>query len=203
MLVQSDRANGWMETTPGWHHLGGEGRRTHAPSGRAGAVTERKPTAVSWRSWIEHQIEQGREGGAFDDLEGHGQPIPDLDRPHDDLWWLKAKLQREEIVVTPPSLAIRIERDAVLAAVRAAESEAEVRARINTLNDKIRVLNRSATWGPPTSVAPLDIETIVERWRADRPSPGPPTAGEFRPSDDTVSQPSKRWPLRWSLRREQ
>lgn len=138
-------------------------------------VTERKPAGASWRSWIEHEIEAGRERGAFDDLEGHGQPIPDIDRPHDDLWWVKAKLRREEVAVTPPAIAIRLERDAVLEAVEAATSATQVRAMLESLNTKIRELNRSVTWGPPTSVAPLDIDEILERWQADRPGAPPPT----------------------------
>jgi len=161
-------------------------------------VTERTPSAASWRSWVEHQIEQGREQGAFDDLDGHGRPIGGLDHPHDDPWWLKAKLRREEAVVTPPSRAIRVERDAVLASLDAGESEHEVHVSIEALNDKIRALNRTVTWGPPTSVAPLDVDDVIERWRAGRPA----TAPEDETSADApASTTEPRGLLRWRRRR--
>jgi len=139
-------------------------------------VTERKPPGATWESWIERQIEDGRRDGAFDDLPGHGRPIEDLDRPHDELWWVKAKLQREEVLVTPPTIAIRTDRDTVLERAMAASDEAEVRRLIEQLNDRIREVNRSATWGPPSTVAPLDVEGIVERWRATAPPAATPTA---------------------------
>jgi hypothetical protein len=138
-------------------------------------VTERKPPGASWESWIERQIEEGRRGGAFDDLPGHGRPINDLDRPHDELWWVKAKLQREDVAVTPPTIAIRTERDDAIAAAMSAASEAEVRELIGRLNERIREVNRFVTWGPPSSVAPLDVDVLVDRWHvANPPQPSVP-----------------------------
>lgn len=148
-------------------------------------MTERKPPGATWESWIERQIEEGRRSGAFDDLPGEGRPIDDLDRPHDDLWWVKAKMQREDVAVTPPTIAIRTERDAVVEEAMSASSETEVRKLIERLNERIREVNRFVTWGPPSSVAPLEPETIVERWRqanAHAPSapPEPPAPATSR-----------------------
>lgn len=133
------------------------------------AMTDRKPPGVSWESWIDRQIVEGSKNGVFDELEGRGRPIRDLDRPHDDDWWIRAKLAREDVAVTPPTIAIRQDRDASLERALAALDEAAVRAIIEDLNDRIRAVNRSATWGPPSSVAPLDVDSIVERWRTARP----------------------------------
>lgn len=154
-------------------------------------MTERKPPGASWESWIERQIEDGRRDGAFDDLPGHGRPIDDLDRPHDDLWWVKAKLQREDVLVTPPTIAIRRDRDAVLDDAMSAPDEATVRQMVDQLNDRIREVNRSATWGPPSSVAPLDVDVIVTRWRETASPPPPPTTG---PTERVEPQP---WWRRW------
>ena len=137
-------------------------------------VTERKPRGASWESWIERQIDDGRKSGAFDNLDGHGKPIDSLDQPHDELWCVKAKLQREDVIVTPPTIAIRAERDRVLAEAMHAPDETTVRSMIADLNEQIRDVNRFATWGPPSSVAPLDVEPIIDRWRADgTPAPRP------------------------------
>ena len=70
-------------------------------------MTERKPTGVSWESWTERQIEQGRRAGLFEGLDGAGRPIEGLDGPHDEEWWVKAKLRREEIAYLPPTIAVR------------------------------------------------------------------------------------------------
>ena len=68
-------------------------------------MTERKPFGVSWETWIDRQIREGMERGDFDHLPGHGQPIRGLDRPDDELWWVREKLRREGVSFLPPTLA--------------------------------------------------------------------------------------------------
>ena len=65
-------------------------------------MTERKPFGVTWETWIDRQVREGMERGEFDGLPGHGQPIADVDRPRDELWWVKQKLAREGVLVPPP-----------------------------------------------------------------------------------------------------
>jgi hypothetical protein len=132
-------------------------------------VTERKPPGVSWESWTEKQIEEGRRAGLFDGLEGQGKPIDGLDGAHDEEWWIKAKLRREEIDYLPPTIAIRGERDAVVAAALAAGDEDEVRRLIEQINERIRYVNSHTVAGPPSTVWVVDIEAILERWRAANP----------------------------------
>jgi len=134
-------------------------------------VTERKPPGVSWETWIDRQIREGMERGDFDDLPGHGKPIADVDRPHDELWWVRNKLQREGVSYLPPTLALRKDVEDAQAAIESAGSEAEVRAIVIDVNERIRAVNRQATAGPPSNLVPLDVEAAVERWRtAQRPS---------------------------------
>ena len=40
-----------------------------------------------------------------------------------------------------------------------------MRARVTALNAEIARVNATATQGPPTRLAPLDVEAIVEQWR--------------------------------------
>ena len=134
-------------------------------------MTERKPPGVSWETWIDRQIREGMERGDFDDLPGHGKPIADVDRPHDELWWVRNKLQREGVSYLPPTLALRKDVEDAQAAIESAGSEAEVRAIVIDVNERIRAVNRQATAGPPSNLVPLDVEAAVERWRtAQRPS---------------------------------
>ena len=39
-------------------------------------MTERKPVNLSFTSWIDQQIDEASQRGAFDDLPGAGQPLP-------------------------------------------------------------------------------------------------------------------------------
>jgi hypothetical protein len=132
-------------------------------------VSERKPPGVSWESWTEKQIEEGRRAGLFDGLQGQGKPIEGLDGAHDEEWWIKAKLRREEIEYLPPTIAIRGERDAAVAAALAAADECEVRQILEQVNDRIRYVNSHTVAGPPSTVWVVDIEAILERWRAAQP----------------------------------
>jgi hypothetical protein len=133
-------------------------------------MTERKPTGLSWESWTEKQIEQGRRDGLFDGLDGQGRPIAGLDGTRDEDWWVKAKLRREEIDYLPPTLAIRGERDAAVAAALDAADEAEARRLIEQINERIRYLNSHTVSGPPSTVWVVDIEPILEQWHAGHPS---------------------------------
>jgi hypothetical protein len=131
-------------------------------------MTERKPPGVTWETWIDRQVRRGMEEGAFDDLPGHGKPIEGLDRPRDELWWVRDKLRREGLSYLPPTLALRKDVEDARAAIDAAAKETDVRQIITEINERIRAANRMATSGPPSNLMPLDEEATVERWRATR-----------------------------------
>lgn len=133
-------------------------------------MTERKPTGVSWESWIDKQIREAMDRGDFDDLPGKGKPLPDIDRPRDDMWWVRRKLRDEDISVLPPSMQVRNDLDDARRRIAATDDEATVRAIVAEINEKIRDVNRSVVSGPPTSLMPLDVEIVVERWRSERSS---------------------------------
>ncbi len=86
-----------------------------APTGYRRHMTERKPPGVGFETWVERQIREATERGAFDDLPGAGRPIPDLDKPHDELWWVKQKLRRENFSYLPPTIALRKQAEEALA----------------------------------------------------------------------------------------
>ena len=79
-------------------------------------------------------------------------------------------MKREGLSDVPPALAIRQEAEAVLAAVARETDERLVRERLEALNARIRKLNRTHAAGPCTTLAPLDVEAVVLRWRAGRRS---------------------------------
>ena len=131
-------------------------------------MTEHKPPGLGWESWTEKQIEDGRRAGLFDGLDGEGKPIEGLDEPHDEEWWVKAKLRREKIDYLPPTIAIRGERDAAVAAALDARDDVEARRLIEQLNERIRYVNSHTVSGPPSTVWVVDVESILERRRLGR-----------------------------------
>ena len=128
-------------------------------------MTERKPPGVGFGTWVERQIRQATERGAFDNLPGAGKPIADLDKPHDEQWWVKQKLRREDFAYLPPTMALRREAEEALEAASRAASEAEVRRIVADINRKIVEGNRKAASGPPLNLMPFDVERVVGAWR--------------------------------------
>jgi hypothetical protein len=131
-------------------------------------VSGRKPPGASWESWVERQIREGIERGDFDGLPGEGRPIADLDKPRDELWWVRQKLKREEVSFLPPTLQIRKEREDALAKIAAATTETAVRDIVQDINARIRRVNSMATSGPPSTAVVLDLDDVLARWRAER-----------------------------------
>jgi hypothetical protein len=131
-------------------------------------VTEKKPPGVSWESWVESQIRESMERGEFADLPGAGKPLPTIEQPADEMWWVREKLRRENVSFLPPTLAIRKELEDALDRVSRADSEAAVRSIVMGINERIVQINSRATSGPPSSVMPLDVEEVLEKWRAAR-----------------------------------
>ena len=133
----------------------------------------RRRLGPNWETAVERSIREAVDRGEFADLPGIGSPIDALAGPRDELWWVKDKLRRENIEVVPPSLAVRRDREQLLASLDAFSTEAELRAVVEELNDRIRTLNRyGAPSGPPTSLMPQDVDDVVRRWRVLRTEPG-------------------------------
>ena len=128
-------------------------------------MTERKPDSESWESFTERQIRQAQDAGEFDRLSGFGQPIPGIDQPLDEDWWLKQKLRNEQLSITPPIIEARIRREKVLSELDQLGSESVVRRKLDDLNDFIRKAHFSPTAGPAAGVLPVDIEATVADWR--------------------------------------
>jgi hypothetical protein len=137
-----------------------------AAAGEVGLMTERKPAWMTFETWIDKQIREAEERGEFDDLPGAGKPIPDIDGPADELWWVKAYLKREQLAYLPPTLLLRKEHEDTLAAIPKAPSEHAVRTAIGKLNEKISAAIRAPLAGPPLNLFPVDVEEQVRRWRA-------------------------------------
>ena len=134
-------------------------------------MTERKPPGIGFGTWVERQIREATERGEFDNLPGAGKPIADLDKPHDELWWVRQKLRREHLSWLPPTIALRKEAEEALLAASRAGSEDQLRRIVADINRKILEGNRKAASGPPLNLMPFDVERVVRNWRERRALP--------------------------------
>ena len=68
-------------------------------------MTERKPSELTFRSWIDQQIDDAARRGAFENLPGAGKPLPDRGPNADEAWlmdWVRREgLSTEEMLPTP------------------------------------------------------------------------------------------------------
>lgn len=131
-------------------------------------MTERKPTHEKWESFAERKIREAQEEGQFDKLPGFGQPIPGIDQPLDDDWWLKQKLKAEKLSVLPPILQARLDIEKTLDSLHEMTSEYAVRRKLEQLNERIRGAQFSPLEGPSSGVFPVDIDAVIAEWRAAR-----------------------------------
>ncbi len=128
-------------------------------------MTERKPVGMSFESWIDRQIREAQDRGEFDNLPGAGKPLDGLSEPHDELWWVKEKIRREEGTILPPTLQLRKDAAAAREAAARAGSEAEVRRILAEINEKIVDAIRKPQSGPPLNLMPFDVEHVVGEWQ--------------------------------------
>ncbi|HYH50686.1 MAG TPA: DUF1992 domain-containing protein [Acidimicrobiia bacterium] len=131
----------------------------------------KKPPKISWESWVERKIRESMERGEFDNLPGAGQPIADLARPYDELWWLRKKLRDEKLSIDPPTLVLRKELDETLVRIENARTEHEVRRLVETINERIVYANSHTFFGPATELSALNVERILAEWRSKRADP--------------------------------
>ena len=129
------------------------------------AMRERPPKRKVRPSGVEEQIRKAQQEGLFDDLQGKGKPLEDLDEVYDPGWWAAKLVKREELSLLPPALELRRKVERELERVRKFRHERDVRRALDKLNADIAKTNASVTSGPSTTIAKLDVDSIVERWR--------------------------------------
>lgn len=123
-------------------------------------------------SLIDKQIRLAQERGDFDDMPGAGKPLPGLDKPYDENWWLKDLLRREDLSYPlPTTLALRKEIQDLPEKAAAVRSEKTVREMVADLNGRIDEARRKPVDGPPIVLDLVDAEAVLSAWR-ERKRPG-------------------------------
>ena len=162
-------------------------------------MTERKPPEISFASWIDQQINEAAERGAFDNLPGAGKPLPRRAEADAVQAWLQDYLRREGVSgeeLLPLPLRLRKEVERLTGTVQDLRSEREVREVVTALNQRILQCRRIPE-GPPVYLPLVDEEAMVARWQDTRPRPPSPA-----PADPDANAPRSRWWHRRSRRRQ-
>lgn len=174
----------------------------------AGGVTERKPHGMSFESWVDKQIREATERGEFANLPGAGKPIPGRGEPDDELWWLKGYARREGLSteeLLPASLRLRRQIERLPQTLEGLRSERAVRDEVDKLNAQIVAWLRVPS-DPLVPLSPVDVDEVVEQWRAGRRGQGSKAAAAAGDDQDSTKTPPRarlRWWQRWRGSRRQ
>jgi hypothetical protein len=175
------------EERPTW---GRPGERPGAPRAedqlREQGVVRRPPASATARAvstWVDQQIQQAQRQGAFDNLPGAGRPLADVDTRSDPDWWVRGLIEREQLDLSgamPGPMQLRREKATFPDSLLDLPDESAVRARLQDFNERVLADRRRPVVGAtsPPVVGRVDIDEMLEVWRAARPrSPEAPAGG--------------------------
>jgi hypothetical protein len=119
---------------------------------------------------VDRAIREAQERGAFDDLPGTGKPL-NLGDSSDPDWWVRGLIQREQLDMTaalPPGVALRREIERLPQTLADVPTEAAAREIVEDLNRRVLEDRRRLTTGPTVLAPTVDVDEVIERWRAER-----------------------------------
>lgn len=145
------------------------------------------------------RIEEAERRGLFEGNPYHGKPLPGNDGRHDPDWWIKAKIEREDIRgIAPPALALRTEDAELDDHLDALAVEDDVRAVLVDFNARVKEARRQLLGGPPVVTPMRDVDAEVERWRERR---GARRAADEQAAAERAAAEAAARPRRWWRRR--
>ncbi|MFJ4223138.1 DUF1992 domain-containing protein [Microbacterium sp. NPDC089695] len=145
---------------------GAEAQETEDAGAAPGAAA-----AVDRAAYIETAIQVAIRRGEFDDLPGAGKPLEGLGTHHDPDWWIRRKIETENITgLGPPAIMLRAEDAGLGARLDALGREGDVREALEDFNRRVIEARRQLQGGPPVVTATRDVEAEVVAWRERRES---------------------------------
>lgn len=101
-------------------------------------------------AFIETAIQQAIRRGEFDNLPGAGKPLEGLGTHYDPDWWIRRKIEAENLTgLGPPALSLRVENFELDAQLDLEPSEARVREILDDFNRRVVDARRQLQGGPP------------------------------------------------------
>lgn len=140
------------------------GHREDPLEGRRRAARESGLAAMA-----ENRMREAIDRGDFENLPGAGKPLPGVDGRRDLDWWLRRRMETEQVRgAGPPALALRVEDAEMDARLDALDREASVRAVLESFNARVVEARRQLLGGPPVVTETRDVEAEVAAWRQRR-----------------------------------
>lgn len=125
----------------------------------------RGSTAAERAAFVETSIQQAIRRGEFNNLPGAGKPLPDLGTSHDPDWWIRRKIETEQLTgLGPPALTLRVEHTEMAARLDALAHESEVREAVIDFNRRVIEARRQLQGGPPVVTPTVDVDAEVAAW---------------------------------------
>jgi len=145
----------------------------------------RAPTDAERAAAAEVAIQQAMRRGDFENLPGAGKPLPGIgvDGRHDPDWWMRRKIEREQLRgIGPVAYTLRTEDAGFDEKLDALHRPGEVRAAVEDFNTRVIEARRQLLGGPPvvTQLRDPDAEVAAweqrraARWAAAEPHPAEP-----------------------------
>lgn len=129
----------------------------------------RPSTRAERAAYVENAIQQAIRRGEFDNLPGAGKPLEGLTGRHDPDWWIRRKIEREQLSgLGPPALTLRVENAELEAQLDRLHRESDVREAVEDFNRRVIEARRQLLGGPPVVTPTRDVDGEVRAWRERR-----------------------------------
>ncbi|WP_448002400.1 DnaJ family domain-containing protein [Agromyces bauzanensis] len=129
-----------------------------------------RPSTQAERSaYVENAIQQAIRRGEFDNLPGAGKPLEGLTGQYDPDWWIRRKIEREQLSgLGPPALTLRVENAQLEADLDRMHRASDVREAIEDFNRRVIEARRQLLGGPPVVTPTRDAGDEIRAWRERR-----------------------------------
>lgn len=140
---------------------------------------------------VEAAIQVAIRRGEFDDLPGAGKPIEGLGTHHDPDWWIRRKIETENLTgLGPPAIMLRNEDRALEGELDRLPREEDVREALEDFNRRVVDARRQLLGGPPVVTRTRDVDAEVRAWHERRRGPAAP---DTEPSDASPEERRRWW----------
>jgi hypothetical protein len=168
--------------------------------GEEGEAAEIRADGARWSNaaeraaYVENAIQQAIRRGEFDNLPGAGRPLEGLTGRHDADWWIRRKIEREQLTgLGPPALTLRVEDAELEARLDRMHRESEVREAVEDFNRRVIEARRQLLGGPPVVTPTRDVGGEVSAWRERRDARHRRAAEERRRAQEAHRAARPRW----------
>ncbi|GAA2883318.1 DUF1992 domain-containing protein [Microbacterium esteraromaticum] len=142
--------------------------------------------------FVETAIQLAIRRGEFDNLPGAGKPLEGLGSHHDPDWWIRRKIETENLSgLGPPALMLRVEDRELDGELDQLGREEDVRVVLDDFNRRVVDARRQLRGGPPVVTRPRDIDAEVAAWRERRAARIADARAETLP--DAEPRRTRRW----------